>query len=84
MSINNVSVNMGHLPRRIVVGLISNEAFNGSLVHNPFAFKNYDVNNFVLYIDGDQFPNKPLKPNLSEDQFLRSYMTLFEGTGMLM
>ena len=83
MSINKDNVIMGQLPRRIVVGLVSNQAFNGSVAHNPFEFKNYDVNYFALYIDGDQFPNKPLKPNFSEDQFLRSYMTLFEGTGML-
>ena len=51
--------------------------------HNPFEFKHFGVNNFALYVDGDQHPNKPLTPDFSEDQFLRSYMTLVEGSGIL-
>ena len=50
---------------------------------NPFEFKNYGVNYMALYVDGVQFPTKPLTPAFSDDQYLRAYMTLFEGTGML-
>lgn len=83
MSIHKSNVIMGQLPRRVVVGLVSNRAFNGSVGHNPFEFKNYDLNHFALYLDSDQYPSKPLQPNFSENKYLRSYMTLFEGTGML-
>lgn len=83
LSINKDNVIMGQLPRRIVVGLVSNAAFNGTITENPFNFQNFDVNYLTLYVGGQQHPNKPLTPKYSDDQFLRSYLTLFEGTGML-
>lgn len=83
LSMNKDNVIMGQLPRRMVVGLVSNKAFNGATNVNPFDFKNYGVNYLALYVDGVQFPTKPLTPSFDNDQYLRSYMTLFEGTGML-
>jgi len=83
LSINKDNIVMGQLPRRVVVGLVSNTAFNGNTRHNPFEFKHFDLNYLTLYLDGEQIPNKPLDPNFDEDQYLRAYMTLFEGTGML-
>ena len=83
MSVNKDNVIMGQLPRRVVVGLVSNKAFNGSVADNAFNFKNFDLNFLALYMGGHQFPNKPLTPNFTNNQFLRSYLTLFEGTGML-
>ena len=83
VAINKDNIIMGQLPRRIIVGLVGNKAFNGSVADNPFEFKNFNLNYFALYVDGVQYPKKPLKPDFSADQYLRSYMTLFEGTGML-
>ena len=83
MSINKDNVIMGQLPRRLVVGLVSNKAFNGSVDTNPFEFKHFNLNYFALYLNGDQYPAKPLTPNYAKDEYLRAYMTLFEGTGIL-
>ena len=44
----------GQLPTRIVVGLVSNEAFNGSRTQNPFNFRNFGVTEIGLYLDGQQ------------------------------
>ena len=66
-----------------VVGLVSNRAFNGLVECNPLEFKHFDVNYFALYMDRVQHPKKPLTPDFNQDQFLRSYTTLFEGTCML-
>lgn len=83
MSINKDNVVMGQLPRRVIVGLVTNQSVNGDVKSNPYDFKNLDLNYFALYVDGELFPNKPLDPDFEDDQFLRAYMTLFEGTGML-
>ena len=42
----------GQLPSRIVVGLVDNAAYNGSCTHNPFNFKNYDLTQIKILIDG--------------------------------
>ena len=65
------------------MGLVRNRAFNGSVECNLFQFKHFGVNYFALYVDGDYHPNNPLTPDFSQDQYLRSYMSLFEGPGML-
>ena len=74
---------MGQLPRRVVIGLVSNKAFHGAVTHNPFNFQHFNLSYLSLYMGGRQYPSKPLTPNYTNDQFLRSYLTLFEGTGML-
>lgn len=83
MSANKDNVITGQLPRRVVVGLVSNSAYNGKVGENPFNFDHFKLNYLSLYVGGDQFPKKPLTPSFTNDQFLRSYMTLFEGTGMI-
>ena len=54
----------GQLPTRIVVGLVSNRAFNGHLESNPFNFKHYSLSEIALYLDGQQqFALKPIQPD---------------------
>jgi hypothetical protein len=36
-----------------------------------------------LYVDGQQIPAKPLQSNFERHKSVRSYLTLFSGTGML-
>ena len=83
MSVNKDNIIMGQLPRRVVVGLVTNKAFNGTVDENAFNFQHFNLNYLALYLGGQQFPKKPLTPSFEHNHFLRSYMTLFEGTGML-
>ncbi|XP_054290310.1 uncharacterized protein F54H12.2-like [Macrosteles quadrilineatus] len=78
------NVFLGQLPKRIIVGLVSNKAFNGDFKSNPFNFQSYKVNFFSLYVDGVQIPSKPLQPEYSENKELSvmAYHTLFSGTGI--
>ena len=82
-SINKDGVVLGQLPRRLVVGLVSNKAFNGVMGSSPFQFQPYNLNYLTLYVDGEQYPSKPLTPDYVTGQYLRAYMSLFEGTGMM-
>ena len=73
----------GQLPRRVVVAMVSNEAYNGHRSQNPFNFKHYNLNYMSLSLDGEQKPNIPLTPNFEEGLYLESYMSLFMATGKL-
>jgi hypothetical protein len=68
---------LGQLPKRVVIGCVDNDAYNGSFNKNPFNFKNYDINYVALYMNGQQVPGKPLQPNFQRKKFVKSYMTLF-------
>lgn len=71
----------GQLPARVVIGCVDNDAFNGRCSKNPFNFKNLSLTELSLYMDGQQQGIKPIKADYPNDQFVRSYMTLFSGTG---
>lgn len=71
----------GTLPTRVIIGCIDNDAFNGNKAKNPFNFKNFDLTELSVYLDGQQQTIKPLKCNYGSNQFISAYMTLFSGTG---
>ncbi|XP_031353789.1 uncharacterized protein F54H12.2-like [Photinus pyralis] len=80
-SLDNVF--LGQLPKRCIIGFVSNKAFNGDYASNPFNFQNYKINYMSLYIDGQQIPSKPLQPDFTrEGLYVRAYHTLFSGTGI--
>lgn len=68
---------IGQLPTRIVLGLVSNEAYNGSITKNGFKFHHYNLN-YLSILDGARMiPAKPLQPNFGENIYARSYLSLF-------
>lgn len=72
----------GQLPTRIVIGLVSNRAFNGHLESNPFNFQHFGLSEIALYLDGQQqHAVRPIQPNYADGQYIRAYDSLFAGTG---
>jgi len=76
------NVFLGQLPKRIIIGMVTNTAFNGDFKKNPFNFQHFNMNFFSLYVDGEQVPAKPLQPDFKQHQYIREYHSLFEGTGI--
>lgn len=77
------NVYLGQLPTRVILGLVSNKAFNGSSKHNPYNFDHYNVNFLALYVDGQQVPAKALQPDFATDGlYAQCYHTLFSGCGI--
>lgn len=81
--VNQENLFLGPLPRRIVLGCVSNAAFNGDQQLNPFHFHHFDINFLALYVDGKQVPAKPLQPDFAAQDYVRSYLSLFNGTGRM-
>ena len=52
----------GQLPKRVFIGMISNEAFNGSFYTNPFNFTRFDLKNLEVTCDGHNGTVKPSNP----------------------
>ena len=74
----------GQLPTRLVVGLVTNQAFNGHRERNPFNFHHFNVTEISLYLDGQQQAGiKPMELNYADSQYIRAYSTLFSGTGKI-
>jgi len=74
----------GQLPSRLVIGIVGNEAFNGTFNRNPFNFAHYNLMEISVYFDGQQqYGIKPLTTNFTDGLYVRAYNTLFSGTGKL-
>lgn len=73
---------LGQLPKRVIIGFVSNAGYNGDYKKNPFNFQHYDLNHLSLYVDGQQIPSKPLKPDYKNTLYAEAYQTLFSGTGI--
>ena len=69
----------GQFPKRLFIGMVSNEAFNGSFATNPFNFKNFDLSKLEVSCDGHNVCDKAFEPRFTDDLYLRSYMSLFQA-----
>ena len=43
---------LGQLPKRIIIRLVKNKAFNGDRALNPFNFEHFNINFLCLYVYG--------------------------------
>ena len=50
-------------PTKVIVGLVSNEAFTGAWQKNPFNFTHMDLNSACLVVDGQQLQAQPWQPD---------------------
>ena len=63
-SFNPDNIFLGQIPKRIVLGLVDTEAYNGSCRTNPFNFNYHNLTQVGVYVDGEQVPWKPLFLNI--------------------
>lgn len=54
---------IGQQPSKIILGIVSNDAYSGSYTLNPFAFKNYNLNFICIHLNGESFPKTPYSPD---------------------
>ena len=69
----------GKIPRRCVVGLVSNAAYTGQYHENPYQFNHENLNKIVFNIDGQQYPSSAYEPdfsNVKNYNFLREYLSV--------
>lgn len=85
-SFNPDNIFLGRIPKRIVLGLVDTEAFNGSYTANPFNFKHHNLTQVGVYVDGEQIPRKPLSlkfDNAGGQNAIAGFQSLFSGIGKL-
>ena len=81
-STNRENLFRGILPKLIVLGMVTNSAFNGNYRENPYNFQHFSMKSIALYIDGEAQPYRPFTPNFEKRFAVREYLTLFQGMNM--
>ncbi|CAH3172814.1 unnamed protein product [Porites lobata] len=85
-SFNPDNIFLGQIPKRIVLGLVDTEAYNGSYRTNPFNFNHHNFTEVGVYVDREQIPRKPLflKVDAAGGQnVIAGYQSLFSDIGNL-
>ncbi|KAK6175876.1 hypothetical protein SNE40_014253 [Patella caerulea] len=85
-SLDKDNLFLGQTPRRVLVALVTNQAFSGASDKNPYRLQNFDINHISLQVNGEDVFGKPLSPNFSETLgygYTRAFNTLFSGTSSL-
>ena len=73
----------GQMPKRIVLGLVSNAGFNGDPKKNPYNFQHAGLKKLEVSINGDTMMSRPFEPDFANNMYLRSYLSLYQGLGKL-
>ncbi|EFP05258.1 hypothetical protein CRE_24864 [Caenorhabditis remanei] len=69
------------MPRRIFLGLVSAEAYNGSQTTSPFNFKPYGLKNVHIDYCGKTIPGRPLELDFENNKFIEAYVQMQEAMG---
>lgn len=69
----------GQLPKRLFIGMVPNETFNGTFPTNPFNFQPFNLSKLDVTLDGHNIYGRPFEPNFTRNEYLRSYMSLYQA-----
>jgi hypothetical protein len=64
---------LGQMPKRIVLGMVSTEAFHGKTNLNPFNFQHFGLVEVCLYMDGMPYPRPSIKLDVEENRTAEAY-----------
>jgi hypothetical protein len=72
------------IPRRIIIGLIDKDAFNGHIEKSPFRFQNFDVREITIFTGTYTYPSVLYNMNWDErkNTYKRCYNDFMESVGL--
>ena len=72
----------GQIPRRLVVGLVANDAYHGAFNRSPFNFQNFNARSIQIQAGGKSYPPNPLTFDYVNNRFVRPYVQMCEDLGL--
>ena len=73
----------GNVPKFLVVGMVSGDAFNGLYGKNPYNFMHCNVSKIGIYKNNEPVPFLPYEPDFENNSYLREYMSVYLGCGLV-
>ena len=74
-NVNLDDIFQGKIPKRLILGMVSADAYAGDLTKNPFNFKHYNFDFMCLYANGQSVPSKALQPKFASDNYVEAFQT---------
>ena len=71
-----------HLPEQVIVAIVDEDAHRGVIGKNPFHFRNYDLSEASLVVNGVHEPQEMYKLNETVGDKVDMYANFLENTGI--
>ncbi|KAH7693596.1 Protein F19G12.2 [Aphelenchoides avenae] len=77
--VHNIFTNV--IPRRVIIGMVNNQAYIGDLKKSPFNFQPFDLREVVVNAGGINYPGLPYNMSWSTVpvQFVRAFVDMHDG-----
>jgi ribonucleoside-diphosphate reductase beta chain len=70
------------VPRRIIIGLLSSAAYNGSRFKSPFNFEHFTLREITITANGRNYPQVPYQLDYARDLYVRAFHDFNEFVGV--
>ena len=77
------NIYMGQLPSKIIMGIVSNDAFAGSYLTNPLRFQHHNLSFLAFDINGEMYPKTPYEPDFANNNYHREYYDFLLNLGAI-
>ena len=67
------------LPKKLVIGLVKNDVFNGVESKHTFEFKHFGLENLEISVDGENVCGTPLHLDFNNQKYMRAYDGIFHA-----
>ena len=78
----NANLYIEEVPRRLIIGLLENQAFIGNKFKSPFNFLNFNLRDITIYCNGRQYPGSSYNIDYTYNLYVRPYHDMQEFIGM--
>ena len=83
-NVNLYNICTKSVPSRLVLGMVTAEAFNGSYAKNPFNFQHFNISDISLVVNETIIGGQPLSVNFNDDtgrNYVNAYNQMFSTIG---
>ena len=65
------------LPKKLVIGMVTNDVFNGAEASHSFQFKHFSLKTLEVTVDGENVCGTPLNVDFNDNRYMQAYNGLF-------
>nr|CAD2162544.1 unnamed protein product [Meloidogyne enterolobii] len=77
----NANLFMDQIPRRIILGLVSNNDYVGAIDRSPFNFQPFNIREISIIANGRSYPQAPYDLDFPNGKFARAFNDMNEAIG---
>lgn len=70
------------LPDQVIVGVVSEVAYNGNIAKSPYNFQNMDISEISLVVNGKHEPDQPYKIDINRGDYIHLYDDFMVNSGV--